>query len=253
MTKDEWSAADRRAGSAPMYVRLRELLRSAIEHGAYEGQRLPTDVELTRRFGVSRHTVRHAMSALSAEGLIERVPGRGTFATGAHDAKYVRAFGTVSDLAQFARDTTLRVLEPIREIRNENVARRLALQDDQVALMVVMRIRHGHPLGVTDVYLAPNVAASLSSLPTTLDHHVTVVHLVEQSVGQPIVDADQDITAVNARGHVAQRLNVPEGAALLRIERLYHLANGRAVYLAISHYRPDRYTYRIELRGRPSR
>jgi DNA-binding FadR family transcriptional regulator len=61
-----------------------ERLLMAIKFGfARTGERLPTERELTRRFGVSRTTVREALRALRAEGFIEARTGRGggTFVT----------------------------------------------------------------------------------------------------------------------------------------------------------------------------
>lgn len=243
----------RASASPPAYARLRDLLRGAIEHGEYEDKRVPTDLELTKRFGVSRHTVRQAMNELAAEGLIKRIPGRGTFATGAHNAKYVRAFGNVSDIMAFATDTTLRVIEPLHAVRNEQIARRLGEQGDEVETMVVTRLRHGQPMGVAEVYITREMASLVPPLSTAVDHHVAIIQLLERAVGEPIVDADQEITAASAAGPAAWHLSVPEGTPLLRIERLYHLPDGRPMELAISHYRPDRYSYRMSLRGRTTR
>lgn len=43
------------------------------------GARLPTELEIAEMFNISRGTVRQAMTAMVNEGLLERVPGRGTF------------------------------------------------------------------------------------------------------------------------------------------------------------------------------
>src|ERR671921_2311028 len=62
----------------PKHVRVREYVRSLLE-GAERGTPTPSERELVQRFGVARMTVRQALDALVAEGLLERIPGRGTF------------------------------------------------------------------------------------------------------------------------------------------------------------------------------
>jgi DNA-binding FadR family transcriptional regulator len=53
-------------------------IRAAIRSGVVKtGQKLPTEVALSRDFGVSRTTVREALRSLVADGLIEKVPGAG--------------------------------------------------------------------------------------------------------------------------------------------------------------------------------
>ena len=66
----------------PLYYQLENLLREKILSGAFApGDRIPTESDLIRRYGVSRITVRQALTALAGEGLIERRQGRGTFVT----------------------------------------------------------------------------------------------------------------------------------------------------------------------------
>ncbi len=64
----------------PYYHQLKELLRHRIQAGVWPpGSQLPTEAEICRMFGVSRTTVRQALSELLHEGLIRRERGRGTF------------------------------------------------------------------------------------------------------------------------------------------------------------------------------
>lgn len=57
-------------------------LSAEIAEGHYRpGDRLPTEAELSARFGVNRHTVRHALAALSASGTVRTRRGAGVFVT----------------------------------------------------------------------------------------------------------------------------------------------------------------------------
>ncbi|WP_241901455.1 GntR family transcriptional regulator [Nocardioides houyundeii] len=60
------------------HVVVREHVRGLID-GAAPGTPAPSERDLVAHFGVARMTVRQALDALVAEGLLERIPGRGTF------------------------------------------------------------------------------------------------------------------------------------------------------------------------------
>lgn len=64
------------------YVQLAAILRGRIADGAYPaGGRIPSLLALQEEFGLSSMTVRRAVGLLEGEGLLRRVPGRGTFVT----------------------------------------------------------------------------------------------------------------------------------------------------------------------------
>ena len=72
----------RRASAVTLFAQVRERLRERIVSGALgTGDKLPSESELEAEFGVSRITVRQALSGLHAAGLIEKVNGRGSFVT----------------------------------------------------------------------------------------------------------------------------------------------------------------------------
>ncbi len=69
-----------RQADVPLHMQLKTLIRRAIEEGHLRpGDRLPTEHQLCQQFGLSRTPVRQALSELTREGLLVRIPGRGTF------------------------------------------------------------------------------------------------------------------------------------------------------------------------------
>lgn len=73
------SPLDRRS-PLPLWAQLLDDLRRRLATGEFD-ERFPTDRELMEQYRASRHTVRHAVGQLCAEGLIERERGRGSFLT----------------------------------------------------------------------------------------------------------------------------------------------------------------------------
>src|SRR5689334_7163043 len=94
----------------PAYRVLRQHLLDRIAAGDYrDGARLPTESELVAEHGLSRQTVRRAFQDLVAEGVVYRVPGRGTYATES-GGRYLRQLGSIEDLMSLSEDTTIEVL-----------------------------------------------------------------------------------------------------------------------------------------------
>lgn len=66
----------------PLHIQLERQLRSRIATGHWApGSRLPSENQLQRDLHISRNTVRQAFNEVQHEGLIERIPGKGTFVT----------------------------------------------------------------------------------------------------------------------------------------------------------------------------
>ncbi len=249
---DEASGADKRR-SESAYRRLYHELRDALENGEFrEGRRMPTEAELCRRYGVSRHTVRQAFQDLVAEGLVYRVPGRGTFATHLSErGRYLRSIGAVEDLMEWT-DTRVELLRPISIHENEEAARLLGLPTPEVALLLTRRHHDGLPFALTRVYLAPDLGRHLAQKDAFAQSipNATVIGAIEPLLDHPVAGASQEITAEPLLADVAGMIGSVPGKPSLRVQRLYFDTRETPVELAISHYHPERYAYRIELRRR---
>lgn len=242
--------------SEPAFRRVWSDLRAqilALEFPA--GTALPTEAEITRKYSVSRQTVRRAFQDLVAEDLVFRVPGRGTFVTPS-SGRYLRQFGSVEDLMALSADSQLQVLNPLAAAVDPTAAGRLRLSDDSVARTSFIRIHQGEAFSHTTAYLPPRVRAELGEItelasPGTVSP-VTLIGLLDRALQAPIRDAEQSITVAAAPVEVTRSLDLPPETAVLRIDRMYFDTAGEPVELAISHFHPDRYSYRVRLRRSPA-
>ncbi|WP_082929527.1 GntR family transcriptional regulator [Mycobacterium sp. 852013-51886_SCH5428379] len=242
----------------PAYQLLREQLRDEIAAGRYpDGVRLPTESELVERHGLSRQTVRRAFQDLVAEGVVYRVPGRGTYARGT--GRYLRQLGSIEDLMSLSEDTTIEVMAGLTRRTDVEAASRLRLDDDVVHTVVFRRLHgapgEGVPFVSTTVHLPGSVAAAVrgdlgisAALRTGAVGTHTVIGLLEPHLPEPIAEAAQSITVAPADAGVAAALGCAPGHPMLRVDRLYSDASGRPVELSVSHFLPEQYTYRVTLR-----
>jgi GntR family transcriptional regulator len=235
----------------PAYQALREQLRGEITAGRYrDGARLPTESELVARHGLSRQTVRRAFQDLVAEGMVYRVPGRGTYAS-EPGRRYLRQLGSIEDLMSLSDDTTMEVLTGLRRRVDVDAASRLRLDDDVVYSVVFRRLHDGVPFVLTTVHLVPSVAQPVLDSSALADGAVgthTVIGLLEPHLTEPIAEAAQSITVAPADAIVADAVGCQPGHPMLRVDRLYSDSGGRPVELSVSHFLPEQYTYRVTLR-----
>jgi GntR family transcriptional regulator len=233
------------------YLSLAREVRKQILQGRYaDGRRLPTEADFSAQYQVSRQTVRRAFQDLVSEGMVYRVPGRGTFAA-PRDGGYVRQFGSVDDLMGLSADTQMDVLTPLRRQVDVNAAGRLRLSSDIVYTLAFRRSHHETPFCLTVVSLPPEAGVALASaaeLTEGATSDVTVIGLLDTRLDAPIAEAEQSITVALADAGTAEALGCPAGHPLLRIDRLYLDTSGIPVELAVSHFLPELYSYRTNLR-----
>jgi GntR family transcriptional regulator len=244
-------------GEVTAYRQLAANLRDAVAAGRYPPrQRLPTEAELVGSTGLSRQTVRRAFQELVSEGVIYRVRGRGTFAVPG-EGEYLRSFGSIDDLMTLSLDTELRVVEPLHVLASVAVADTLRVPEDSVMAMSFLRLRDGVPFCYTRVHVPLEIGRRLRQLPELRAltepgdrARFTVISLVDRVSDRQVHNAVQNATAMAADPDTGRRLGCPAGVPVLRIERLYSDRDLVPLELAINHFHPDRYSYRLQMRGR---
>jgi GntR family transcriptional regulator len=238
------------------YRTLATALRQAILGGEYaDGRRLPTEAELAASRSLSRQTVRRAMQELVSDGLVYRVPGRGTYPTD-HTDRYLRHQGSIEDLMSLSLDTDCEIVQPLQRRVDLAAAGRLRLDSDDVYAVTLIRRHDGVPFCHTTVTLPPDVGRRLTDADELAvagaRSRITVIGLIDGRIESPIRDAEQSVTAVPAPPELSAHLLCEPGTPVLRIDRIYYDGAGNSVELAISHFDPQRYSYRVRLRRQPT-
>lgn len=236
------AAARRRRLRADQARQLADLLRRQVLGQGFPDGVLPHEDTLGAEYGVSRNTVRQALDLLRSECLVERVPGLGTVVVG---LKYPhgldRLMGLAETLHPHGRVTNeVRAINPVRA--PAAVAGRLGVPEHDEVLYVE-RLRHldGLPLSLDLTYIPMDLGKGL--LTADLENN-DIFRLLEELSGRPLGSAEISLEAVSADPHSAAVLEAPRGAALLMLERLTHLSDGRPVDLEFVRFRGDRITMR---------
>lgn len=220
------------------------LLRDEIINGGF-GDMLPSEQRLSERFTVSRVTIRRALEALAADGLIEKRAGSGSVITRAHPGAVTFAadFATlVPQLVEMGRLTTARLLSFSYGAAPDPVARALGLTDGaRVQTAVRVRLVEERPFSHLTTHVPESIAAGYDEADLAT---APLFHLLERS-GVRIDEAHQSVTATLAAPDVAEALGVSVGSPLLSLRRVVRDSDGRGVEHLSALYRPD--VFRLEM------
>lgn len=231
----------------PKYHQVYLVLRERLADGAF-ADGLPSEPRLAGEFGVARVTVRRALEALAAEGLIERTPGRGTVpvrgAAADANAESAPLEGLLENIVTMGRATSVRVLELETGPAPDAVARALELEPGTpVQKAVRVRATRDGPVSHITTWVPARLAGRFGRRELA---RKPILVLLEEA-GVRIGRATQTISARLADTLVAAELELSVGSALLAVHRLVRDADGRPVQWLHGLYRPDRYRYEMEL------
>lgn len=228
------------AGTKPdqrlKHIQVREYVRAFV-HQSEPGAPAPSERELVQKFGVARMTVRHALDGLVGQGLLERIPGRGTFVTKPHVDMQARLSSFSEEMERRGRKAGSRTLMRRRETAGPGVARALQVEEGHaIAHWQRLRSSDEEPSCISDTYVSFDLFPDflLRAEPSSLYEWFGEQELMP-SWGEDSVAADV------ASESEATLLMIDPGAPVLRISRR---AFSREVVCEVSRsvYRADQFT-----------
>lgn len=234
----------------PQYVLVAQRLIEDVTSGRYPvGSLLPTEFDLCKQFGVSRHTVREAIRRLLDRGLVTRQRGIGTTVKANRvETRYVQTTAKIADLPRYVEDTLLVTTQAEEVIADEVLAELLKCPPGQ-RWMKVTGFRHVNkgklPMALTDIYI--NAAyGGIRKLIGTMK--VPVYTLIERQYSLTIVEVQQEISATIIGHADAIRLSVKPDSAGLVVTRRYLSDNDRTIEVAVNLHPADRFSYSMSMR-----
>jgi len=228
--------------STPIYRQIAEAIGSLLAGGVLPpGYVLPAERELCAQFGISRMTLRQAMSLLDREGLINSRRGVRTVVTHNRLAKQQpEALSFTEEIRARGGRPESRLISLELAIPSPSVRDFFELQEQQKVYEVQrVRLKDGEPLALEFARLPERLCPGLerfdlarSSLYETLD----------RSYGIRIESWDEEISAEIPNSLQRKLLSVPLRTAVLVVNRKAYVEDGRPVELTRSVYRGDRYS-----------
>ncbi|MGO1538894.1 MAG: GntR family transcriptional regulator [Leucobacter sp.] len=244
---DELFADLDRTGQTPYYSQISARLGAAIREGVIpSGARLPNELNIGERLGVSRPTIRQAIQALVDDGLLVRRRGVGTQVVQARLNRPVELTSLHEDLTRGGHQSTTQVLTVERIPASEEVAAQLNLAVGSEILRI-RRLRSSN--GVAMAILENFLPYDFSNI-TAAELEDRGLYEILRTRGVTFKIANQTIGARRTQGDEDELLNLAKGSPLITMDRVAFDHNGRAIEAGHHCYRPDLYSFTTTLVAR---
>ena len=219
--------------SAPLYQQVLDLLKSDIEQGTYPvDSQIPTELELSKMYGVGRVTVRRAIEELVGEGYLTKRQGRGTFVTA---TKIIRKVHLKAGARVVARKTVA---------ADRDLASFFGL-DEGSDLILVSRVRtaDGVPVLFENNYYPVDGFEFLKDIGLS---NCSIFEAVGERTGRYPCSSDPCRLEIARAGiDTARELKVPVGEPLFFMNAGFLDSNGERFCYGRQYYVGSRYSFDI--------
>lgn len=236
------------AAWVPHYREIELALRTRLR-SMRPGERLPSDADLCREFGVSRMTARNAMRQLADDGLVRRIPGVGSFVTAPPSHRYAdRLMAFSHEMHRLGRAPSSQLLaRHVRRATNSE-ARALDIRPgDPVVDVRRVRLADGRPVALEQATLIRSTAEAVFAA----DLESGSLHEALGGTGLQLRRGRATISAEAATTDDAEHLSMAVGDPLLVERRVINDVHGRPVEATESRYPADRYALDVRFDVEP--
>jgi GntR family transcriptional regulator len=229
----------------PLYQQLRDEIAQKIERQEWKfGEAIPSELELTKTYAIATGTVRKAIEALIAEGLLERSRGKGTFVRRPR-----------FDMFRFFRfESAERPIPKSRILKREamaapsDVATALKLKKGERVIRILrQRLVDDQPLLVDEIWLPLTPFSALLDIEPG-EFGDLLYPMYEKHCGQVVASAKEILTVERVTSAYARLLQLPPDTPVIVIERIALGFDGTHLEWRRSRGPAERFTYHVEIR-----
>jgi GntR family transcriptional regulator len=207
------------------------------------GAMIPAETELAARFKVSQGTVRKAIDELSAENLLVRRQGKGTFVASHQEPRAAFRFLRLAEDSGAPIVYQSHFLECKRLRVPADVAKYLELKTGDSALMIRrLLLMGGNPVVLDEIWLPLALFRGLTA-EKLADYKGPLYGLFESEFGTRMIRADERIKAVSADEEAAKWLQIQPGTPLLSVERVSFTYQDKPVEVRKGRYLTTQWHY----------
>lgn len=235
---------------APLYVQLESALLSYIaQRGLRAGDRLPTESEIAEKYGVSRQTIRQALTRLVADGYVERVQGKGSFVAKPRPSHQ-------SLLTSFTQNMRTQGYNPQRKLMRSCLVEAPpeprvlpGMSDGPFQFIARLLLVDGCPLAIAETWLPIECLSGRTDLFTTevIERSSLYELLQGPDIGLRLARGVETVRGALATSEQARQLEVAADSPTLVVRRVSYTPSERPVEWTVMTFAADRYEYTVDL------
>ena len=233
----------------PLYVQLMEELETSIRNGVYKpGDKIITEAEMAKEYGVSLITVRKAVGSLMEKGLVVRKQGKGTFVTKPKYSRNMKKLQSFTEMCeQMGVKPGAQVLENRLIMADKKVADRLGIEPgSNVVYISRLRLADGEPVQVEKSYFPLKYAFLLEE---DLNNG-SMFECLKEKAGAKVASSEKMIELCRATAEEAALMDVKKGDYLLFVKSTAYDENGEPMYAGIQLINGDRFSLYVYESGK---
>jgi GntR family transcriptional regulator, N-acetylglucosamine utilization regulator len=232
----------------PRYYQLKEILRERIRTGEWKpGDLIPSERELSEKYGISRMTARQAITDLVNEGLFYREQGKGTFVSQRKiTQQLIRLTGFTEDIRARGQRPGTKVLSAEMHPADETTAEKLSIDPGTLIFRLQrLRLADDQPLAIELSQISFKGCERL--LEEDLEKN-SLYRVIETIYGIPLMEADQELEAGLAGNEEAYHLKISVGSPVLFTRRITYTERNQPIEYAKAVYCGNKYTFYTHLK-----
>ncbi|MEQ9423495.1 MAG: GntR family transcriptional regulator [Cyclobacteriaceae bacterium] len=230
----------------PLHLQVENLLRELIKDPDYQsGKLLPKEVDLAKRLGISRNTVRQATNKLTHEKLLIRKKGIGTRVATNNVTTNLSSWYSFSDeMHEHGLSMINFEIKTSWVVTDDEISKALELpHHEKVLKLERLRGVEKEPTVYFVSYFHPRVGLSGEE-----DFTRHLYEIIESDYSTVPSLSKEEIQAINADDFLADKLQVNTGSPVLFRKRRVYDPGGRPIEYNLGFYRAEKFTYSIDIK-----
>ncbi|QZP17915.1 GntR family transcriptional regulator [Methylophilales bacterium] len=231
-----------------LYVEVKKKITQSLIQGEWgPGEAIPSEIELANIYDVSQGTVRKAIDDLSAESILVRRQGKGTYVATHNEENIQLRFLRLT--SQFGLNEKLdnQLISFSKEKATNKLAKILNINPSSTIISVTRILTFNEKPLILDVIKIPAQSFRGLTAEMIVKNNGSMYRMYETDFGVRMLRADEKIIAITANSETASHLKVQEKHPLLSVERISYTYKNKPLEWRLGLYVTDNHFYRSEL------